>query len=558
MARNNGRFIVSSDDEGCKRPNRKSYFIFFLSIFLIIAHQLESIDDQMDDHKAEPLLKLCMEKLDPTLTMSPMAVQKKLLLKASRTWIYNQRQLNVISVFSENQTFETALKHGYTFMCCLQTKNLVALNDDSADQLGEFLINHGLPYIWCTARGYHPKGRSVFSAPSYDYIEILDLNYANKDRENPIKVKCPMFDIIFAVTIEEDKKVCVLASSEFFNLGTERHNKIIRIKKDYKSYFVSKPMLRENSFNDSQINPGTSGMTASEITASERPEPMMHEKQTQPSTPSQIDTPTGDSHAKDSQPKDSEPKDSEPKDSEPNAPQSQTERPKKMMKEDLRGRPVKKMMEPGQFNRVEFSHGFIKIVTESESKTFAVQDIKDHRDLLSKKWLKDTVDDRKKQWDKFICEEFDLFDLVREKKADHIVFIRMKDCISTAQMTKIKSYWNEAIEAKFPPNLCYILFDRARFYDGQNIPYTARALCGIEYLPPPNDSADLPDCQIFRIMKKGNFANYKTLFNVEAFTEHIDRHRTKMHKSKFNRGPTELLVIHFCRLRHKIFDGSYF
>ena len=53
--------------------------------------------------------------------------------------------------------------------------------------------------------------------------------------------------------------------------------------------------------------------------------------------------------------------------------------------------------------------------------------------------------------------------------------------------------------------------------------FLAQALCGIQYIPHCNDP--LPDMKIFRINKCGNFCSSKTLFNTDAFREHIETHK---------------------------------
>ena len=50
-----------------------------------------------------------------------------------------------------------------------------------------------------------------------------------------------------------------------------------------------------------------------------------------------------------------------------------------------------------------------------------------------------------------------------------------------------------------------------------------RGLCGVTYIP--HESRKLPDCQVHRVSKKGNFVKCKTLFNVQEINAHIDRHK---------------------------------
>ena len=93
-------------------------------------------------------------------------------------------------------------------------------------------------------------------------------------------------------------------------------------------------------------------------------------------------------------------------------------------------------------------------------------------------------------------------------------------------MLRIEAYWKETTGSPVPKNICYIIFDRSR-----EIPYIARGLCGIDFVA--NSPADLPDCQVYRVMKASNFVSSKCLWNSECFTEHIEKHKLKITKSKF-------------------------
>lgn len=48
-------------------------------------------------------------------------------------------------------------------------------------------------------------------------------------------------------------------------------------------------------------------------------------------------------------------------------------------------------------------------------------------------------------------------------------------------------------------------------------------MCGVTFIP--HEEGQLPDCEVHRVSRKGNFEKSKTLFNVEEINKHIYRHR---------------------------------
>ena len=368
----------------------------------------------MNNHKAEPLLKLLLNNVGPSLTFAPHAVQKKFLFKKSTIWVYKQNKLEVTGDMKDHHMFKRAVKYGCNFLVCFQTSNLEPMNPRSHTLLNEFLDNFDSPYMWGCGRGLYPPGKSAFSKPSDDFIEILDLDFGQKIRERQIHVQVPVKDIIMLGSIEHDRKIDVLVNSQYYNTGLERGNKVIRIKKSYKSYFVPKVTAIKN--NDSFLYPGTSGMTASEIAASERPESSSSQSHDGESPESQ--SLSGPSTEKNSTTEESQPIESQPKEIQP---KKKVSRPKS---EKL----------PGQFAKCEFNEDFITIITETRRQSFEIADVNKNKDLFNKGWMKDTTEERRIQWNKIgkdcsnckdckdckdcsLCIDFNLFDLVRNNKA---------------------------------------------------------------------------------------------------------------------------------------------
>ena len=53
--------------------------------------------------------------------------------------------------------------------------------------------------------------------------------------------------------------------------------------------------------------------------------------------------------------------------------------------------------------------------------------------------------------------------------------------------------------------------------------FIGRALCGVSFLPHEKDT--LPDCKVFKVCRKGNFAKSATYINVQLVNLHFNSHR---------------------------------
>ena len=48
-------------------------------------------------------------------------------------------------------------------------------------------------------------------------------------------------------------------------------------------------------------------------------------------------------------------------------------------------------------------------------------------------------------------------------------------------------------------------------------------ICGVSFIP--HEDQKLPDCEVFKCLRKGNFLKCSTLFSVQEITNHIRKHK---------------------------------
>ena len=115
-------------------------------------------------------------------------------------------------------------------------------------------------FIWVICRGKFEKPGTV----SMKFVEIPDLGFS-LDKENQLKVWCPLNDLQYVVIWEEHPKVTIMVNRDYFQVT----NNQLKIKPEYASHFKQsndreETLSEEKIINfQSNIDDGTSGVEVS-------------------------------------------------------------------------------------------------------------------------------------------------------------------------------------------------------------------------------------------------------------------------------------------------------
>ena len=390
-------------------------------------------------------MKKFFQFIGPKQNWSPVEIQKKFKFKNSDRWNLTQKIVKPVEKFQSDPLMGSTLRNGHTFLACFLTENLEALNPNRQGLLRNFLNDYEDPFIWSTARGLELPKKTPFQRDKLDeeFFEVRDLDFAKKDREEPINVKCAYDDLIMVVVFECDEKVSIMVNSKFFTTGKSRQagrSSWVNIKplEEFKTYFQRKSLTESRNVSD-KVNPGTSGISVARSS----------------SVRSNSDTAR-------SQPKESSK--STPQQSSQSTPQESSQENDCLLESESRrkSKAGRKRRRESAFNTVRFTSENISIETETKSQTFLIESISSKMSFLNKQWIGKTSDERKKQWDEIFNQSpFNLFERVESGTADGLKFFRFHEILSNESQDAVEKEWGRIfINTPYPKEtLCYIIFD---------------------------------------------------------------------------------------------------
>lgn len=219
------------------------------------------------NHKAEGLFKLLQKEIGPKQNWDPEQVQRKFVYKSDKIFKSKQDKLRPTQNFIDEERFAKKLKNGDNFIACFETKNIKTENirdGQMADDVSRFLYSsHQDQFIWAPGRSYsNPK--KPFEDYCKDFFQIPDLNFG-ADRRNPLKVLCPISDILVLILIEENHKVSILFNKTFLKIKNHRSKQYLKPTSKYTKYFKTSNGL--HTANKENVNPsgaGPSGLQSSQ------------------------------------------------------------------------------------------------------------------------------------------------------------------------------------------------------------------------------------------------------------------------------------------------------
>ena len=373
---------------------------------------VDSYEEMMDNMKADHILNLFIKHVSPVPNWNPELFQKKFLYTdRSKVWVAKQQEIKLTSDFKRQQTFQREIRGGYNFIACVQTGNLEAVSEENRGRLAEFFDEFNDGFVWVLCRGYVVRNRTL---PSDRFVEIVDLCFGpRKDRNNPLQVLCPIFDLLVTVSIETKNNVSILANDSYFEIKRKGKKNFLKIKKSSQSFFkaitpTDTPRFQPQSVQDSRTNAENSRIETEASHLDDQP------------TSSQFNTQPSQSHSDSSC-----------------------------------------IHNTNTENTIEFHGSHLIVKTKNRSQRFDIQNSNDHSDLFTATWAEETKDGRDVQWTELSSRRFNLFEKVKNSKADGLIFIPASEMLTKNQKNDIIDNLKTVtgIE-KVPDEIAYVIFDR--------------------------------------------------------------------------------------------------
>lgn len=218
---------------------------------------LESVDG-LENHKAESLFKQFKKALGDIQNWSPELVQRKLNLKSKNIFKTKQKRLRGTDDMIKEENFKQVLANGSSFLCCIETKNISARDNENETDVLQFLdYTYKDQFIWCVGR-FHPNPkRLAVTSYSPEFIEIPDLNFGH-DRRNQLVALCPIKDIIMAIVLEDNYGASILFDNRFLKTVCHRSKQIV--KPINSTYFKTQKTSNNDKENRDPRQAGPSGL----------------------------------------------------------------------------------------------------------------------------------------------------------------------------------------------------------------------------------------------------------------------------------------------------------
>ena len=356
---------------------------------------------------------------------SPSEIFHKFQYKNNKIYRAKMANIEVIEpgAFHKNQTFTRSLTNGSEFLVCVETKELVDVNDEDSTRLNLFLKQYPYSYIWTVARSLDIAQKRS-RTPSMQEIEIRDLVFKEAElyRGDKIHVKCCMKDIIMSVTIEEDPKVNIQINSAYLIASHTKRGWFVRSTPNYKHFFNHKPSSTKKTPKPAQKAFDVSGVV--------------------------VDSDEADV------------------DSSKNI-QSQNIHSQKMPSQNIQSDGSSRSIDTDESNRcrfqaITFTSDHITIETETRTERFKISHVHEESKTTSQFWCAKTIQERFNQYDDILKTPFNLFDLVRENKAHGLIFIHYDELVTKEVKTKVIANWKSKTRQPMPNPFAYIIFDKAK------------------------------------------------------------------------------------------------
>ena len=394
---------------------------------------LESLDT---DHCASKIYQKFLDNLEKEPGWCPVKIFHLFQYKNHKLWRAKQFEKPRIvnpGQFHENPYFSQNLRNGSQFLVCIETKSLIPMNGEDQQLLDEFYDQFQFPYIWTVARSLDDSRKKEVSIHEFEIQNLV----IGCDKWAKLHVKCPMNDIIMAVIPHEEPTVIIVINSDYLNASKTKKGWVVRPMLNYKCFFKKRSPSIENRSKKSTR--GLSNLLC--LSDSDDNDPDIYPSQ---SCQSQ------------------------------NA-ESQTQSEKAGVNSDS-GESIEmgNQTSKSKYQKVIFSAKSITIQTETNTERYKISHVLDEPKATShQNWCGKTPDERVDQYQALFEAPFDLFDIVRSKKAYNLVFIPYDELVSNELKTKVVAHWKEKTKQPMPDSFAYIIFDK-----NKSVPYTGKLKFG--------------------------------------------------------------------------------